>query len=138
MTLALRLADLMDQALAQGGLTRARAGVIWELHRRGPLFQRQLSQALGVTPRNVTGLVDAVEAAGLVVRCPHPTDRRTTLVKLTARGRSATTAMETGRDSLAAELFRHVSSPDMRRFVDVLDQLLRVANPPSPPTHIPE
>jgi DNA-binding MarR family transcriptional regulator len=38
-----------------------------------------------VTPRAVTGLVDALVADGLVTREPHPTDRRATLVTLTSR-----------------------------------------------------
>jgi hypothetical protein len=42
------------------------------LRGRSPMTQRQhvLSQALRCTPRNVTDLVDALEAAGLVVRGP--------------------------------------------------------------------
>ncbi|MEN3610618.1 MarR family transcriptional regulator [Plantactinospora sp. ZYX-F-223] len=43
----------------------------------------ELSQALKCTPRNVTGLVDALEAAGFVARSAHPTDRRATVVSLT-------------------------------------------------------
>ena len=50
------------------GLTRARAAVIWQLQERGPVTQRTLSQALRVSPRNVTGLLDALEAGGYVTR----------------------------------------------------------------------
>lgn len=126
MGLALHLADLMDQGVAANGLTRARAGVIWHLYRHGPAFQRELSQALGVTPRNVTGLVDALEATGFVARSPHPTDRRATVVSLTNQGQSAAAVMQAGRDRFAAELFGHISSSDVRQFVGVLDQLMDV------------
>lgn len=126
MGLALRLADLMEEGLAASGLTRARAGVVWQLYRRGPVVQRELSQSLGVTPRHVTGLVDALEAASFVARGPHPSDRRATVVSLTPQGRSAATAMQAGRERLASELFGHLSASDMRRFVGVLDQLIAV------------
>src|SRR5512133_1852278 len=80
--LAVVLGDRMKHRLEQLGLTPARAEVLWLLNRGGPLTQRQLSQTLKCTPRNVTGLVDALEAAGLVTRKPHPTDRRATLATL--------------------------------------------------------
>jgi DNA-binding MarR family transcriptional regulator len=41
---------------------------------------------LGVTPRNVTGLVDSLEAGGLVERIPDPADRRATIVRVTPAG----------------------------------------------------
>jgi DNA-binding MarR family transcriptional regulator len=50
----------------------------------------------------VTVVVDQLESAKLVVRKPHPTDRRATLVEITPKGRSL--ALEAGR-VLAAERF---------------------------------
>jgi DNA-binding MarR family transcriptional regulator len=44
---------------------------------------------LGVTPRNVTGLVDSLEAGGLVERIPDPADRRATIVRVTPAGEAA-------------------------------------------------
>ena len=40
----------------------------------------------GATPRNMTAMVDALEDAHLVIRRPHPTDRRATLVELSPDG----------------------------------------------------
>jgi DNA-binding MarR family transcriptional regulator len=47
------------------------------------MTQRQLSEALQCSPRNVTGLVDALGSDGLAERGAHPTDRRASLVALT-------------------------------------------------------
>ena len=52
----------------------------------GPRRPHDLGGELGVTARNVTGLVDALEHDGLVERLPHPSDRRATLVRLTVAG----------------------------------------------------
>jgi DNA-binding MarR family transcriptional regulator len=41
---------------------------------------------LGVTPRNVTAIVDALEAMGLVTRVSDPDDRRAFKVRMTAAG----------------------------------------------------
>src|SRR5918994_1184517 len=78
--------DLTD-SFAGTGLTTARTHLLWVLHHAGPSNQQTLAAALSVSPRNVTGLVDALEAGGYVARQPHPTDRRGTLVTLTRRGR---------------------------------------------------
>jgi DNA-binding MarR family transcriptional regulator len=69
----------MDRSLGEHGLTPARTHLLWELFRRGPCTQRVLADvladALDVTARNVTGLVDGLEETGYVTRRPHPQDR---------------------------------------------------------------
>jgi DNA-binding MarR family transcriptional regulator len=57
------------------------------LHARGPQIMSVLGEQLDVTPRNVTVLVDGLEAEGLARRRPHPDDRRATIVELTPAGR---------------------------------------------------
>lgn len=53
------------------------------------LTMSALSSHLMVTGANVTGLVDTLEGEGLVVRAPNPRDRRSQLIRLTAKGRRA-------------------------------------------------
>jgi DNA-binding MarR family transcriptional regulator len=48
---------------------------------------REISDVLHVSPRTVTDMIDGLEARGLVARCPHPADRRVTLLRLTPEGR---------------------------------------------------
>jgi DNA-binding MarR family transcriptional regulator len=133
--LTARLGDLMERDLGARGLNTARAEVLFVLHERGPLVQRELSQALRCTPRYVTGLVDALEAQGWVTRSSHPTDRRATLVTLTERGTAAAARMHTERQASAAVLFGDVADDDLETFVAVLDQVLdRIGRPPPTPT----
>jgi DNA-binding MarR family transcriptional regulator len=47
---------------------------------------REVSDALHVSPRTVTDMIDGLEARGLVARGPHPADRRVTLLRLTPEG----------------------------------------------------
>jgi DNA-binding MarR family transcriptional regulator len=124
------LGDAMEHDLAARGLTRARATVIWFLHQGGPMTQRQLADALDVTPRNVTGLIDALQAAGFVDRNPHPEDRRATLVTLTALGRRAAAAMQADRERLANFLFTDLASADRSALVAALERVLaRLVDP---------
>ncbi len=81
-------------------VTRANAGITRELARRlglgvndvtaldhllqnGPIGPAELGNLLGVRSASATALVDRLEAAGHVVRRPHPTDRRRLVVEPT-------------------------------------------------------
>jgi DNA-binding MarR family transcriptional regulator len=72
--------------MQDGGMTYARMRLLGALHCKGPQIMSSISDELGVTRRNVTALVDALEEEGLVRRKPHPTDRRATVIEMTDRG----------------------------------------------------
>jgi DNA-binding MarR family transcriptional regulator len=124
---ALLMNDDMTQSLARDGLTVARAHLLWELHHRGPSTQRVLAEALDVSPRNITGLVDGLVTTGFVTREPHPADRRATLVSFTELGARTAKEMEEGREQLAALLFAEMSDNQFTGLVEglgvVLDRL---------------
>lgn len=122
--LAGKLSELMLRSLAERDLTPARAEVLLVLQKSGPVVQRQLSQALRCTPRHVTNLVDGLEATGFVIRRPHPTDRRATLVALTERGGAAARRLAAEREGAAQALLGDVSAADLATFVAVADQVL--------------
>lgn len=102
--IALLLQHDMVESLGRVGLTPARTHLLWEVHHRGPSTQQALAAALRVTPRNITGLVDALAAGGYAERRPHPNDRRATLVTLTGLGAETMKGMAAERERLAAEL----------------------------------
>lgn len=122
--LTVLLAEDMDHGLAELGLTRPRAHLLWELQQRGPSTQQSLSRALGVTPRNVTGLVDALESTGFVARRPHPTDRRASLVTFTEKGRRIAEEFEQGRGELADVLFAGMPDEQFEAVVQGLDRMI--------------
>ncbi|HKW58795.1 MAG TPA: MarR family transcriptional regulator [Candidatus Dormibacteraeota bacterium] len=122
--LAILLSDGMQAGLAERGLTLARAALLWQLQQDGASTQHSLSRALRVTPRNITGLVDALEAAGLVARTAHPSDRRATLVTLTDKGTAAARGMRRDQDRFAQVLFNDVTPAELATFVKVVDRVL--------------
>lgn len=73
--LAVLTSELMERGMLARGLTRAQASVLWALHQRGLITQRELADLIGVTPCNITGLVDALKGDGFAELGPHPTDR---------------------------------------------------------------
>jgi len=106
----------MTQAIEALALTPSRMHLLWELGQRGPVPQRVLAEALKVTPRAVTGLVDALVADGLVTREPHPGDRRATLVTLTPRGEMLVAQLKRDHKRLARALFTPMSRREFDGF----------------------
>lgn len=114
--LAVLLGRDAEEGLARMGLTVSRAHVVWELERRGPCTQRVLAEALGVTPRTITTLIDALVSTGFVTRERHPSDRRASLVTFTPLGRDTARALVEGHRRLARELFKALPADVFDRF----------------------
>ncbi|AJE87275.1 MarR family transcriptional regulator [Streptomyces albus] len=81
----------VDRVLKKSKLTRTAYLVMVTLHMSpdGVRPLGQLSKVLLVHPTTVTMVVDQLEETGLVVRKPHPSDRRTVLACLTEKGTEA-------------------------------------------------
>ena len=113
--LALLVNADMTRGLAARGLTESRTRLLWELLQRGPSTQRELADALHVSPRNVTGLVDALVATGFVSREPHPSDRRATLVQFTEHGADVARSLERDQHEFARTLFAGMPKAQLDR-----------------------
>ncbi len=121
--LAPRLVELIDLGERDYGLGFARGRVLWSLRESGPVVMRALSEALGVSPRTVTGLVDSLEADGWVTRSPHPSDRRATIVSLTPASEATLIKLTDSYRTLAHDLLGDVSDDDLARCRTVIYQL---------------
>ena len=66
---------------------------------RAPMTMGELATLLGVDPPNLTSIVDDLEAAGLVERRAHPSDRRAKVVAATPAGAKRAAAAERTLDA---------------------------------------
>ena len=110
----------MQRGLAAYGLTEARAHLLWELGPAERLTQRELADALKVTPRNVTALIDGLETTGFVRRTTHPTDRRALVIVLTKKGERTVSRLRSEITGLAELLFDAVPANDLSVFRRIL------------------
>ena len=83
----------------------------------------ELAATLGVVPRSATGLVDALEHAGLVERTVDPANRRAVLVTLTQRGRDMQDRMADARRRAGDGMFGALDTPERRTLADLLQKL---------------
>jgi DNA-binding MarR family transcriptional regulator len=106
-----------------GGPSHSRLRLLGALSADGPQMMSGLSGGLGVTPRNVTALVDALEREGLVRRRAHPTDRRAVLVELTAEGARAASGAYEEHLRTVAGVFGELPPEDQRELLRILSLL---------------
>lgn len=120
---AMRVNEDMTSSLARDGLTPSRTRLLWVLGQQGPSTQRSLAEALGVSARNVTGLVDALAETGFVTREPHPTDRRASLVSFTDHGAATVERLRREQQEFAHLLFGDLSGRRLDALVGGLGEV---------------
>lgn len=113
-----------ERSLGEMGLTSSRVALLWRVHQAGPSTQKVLADALQVSPRNVTGLVDGLVATGFITRQAHPTDRRAALVTLTDKGRATASLLDRQQIEFADELFGGMTQHGLAEFVAGMDEVL--------------
>jgi DNA-binding MarR family transcriptional regulator len=122
--LSVLINDDMTTSLARDQLTTSRAHVLWVLASQGPVTQRVLADALAVSARTMTGLIDGLVGTGYVTREPHPTDRRATLVTFTRRGARKAAELQRGQVEFARILFDGMPAKRLSGLVEGLDDVL--------------
>lgn len=83
------VSECFERFLTKHGLSHGRFAILMYLNRHPdtPVNQTHLAEAYGVTKATITGLIDGLERDGLAERLADPTDRRASLVRLTAASR---------------------------------------------------
>jgi DNA-binding MarR family transcriptional regulator len=113
-----------ESLLENSGVSTSRMRLLGALHCKGPQIMCDLGDELGVTARNVTTLVDALEAEGLVRRSPHPTDRRATMVELTPPGFEMAERLLGPFHEQLTGLFRDLPEGDRQQLLRLMEALM--------------
>ena len=118
----------LEDAVRPFGLSYARYEllVLLSFTRSGELPLSKIGDRLQVHPASVTGAVDKLEQRGLVVRVPHPDDRRAVLARITDEGRQVA---EESTAALNAGPFADVGLSDeaAEQLIAVISELRRSA-----------
>jgi DNA-binding MarR family transcriptional regulator len=125
-----------ERALARLDLRLWEYDVLSALRRQGPPFQlpaTALARASMLSSGAMTNRIDRLEARGLVVRGPEPSDRRGVNVRLTDRGRQLTDEAIEARLTAADAQLAALSGTERRAASAALRKVLLVAGAGDPP-----
>jgi DNA-binding MarR family transcriptional regulator len=121
--IGLYLDDLKERGLTQGEahilalLAHSRRANVAELH-RGLAHKRS----------TLTSILDRLAARKLITRAASQTDRRTFVVRPTAKGRKLARRVQRHLSKLERAVARRVSATDIKRFVKVVTALEQEAH----------
>ena len=113
-------------------LSQVAAGVLSALERRGPQRITSLAERESVSQPAMTGLVQRLDAAGLVERRPDPADGRATLIAITVAGAEALMSRRRSHDGRLAAAISSLSAADraaLEAAMPALSHLLEIYEP---------
>ncbi|HEY5855975.1 MAG TPA: MarR family transcriptional regulator [Aldersonia sp.] len=111
------------ESLAPWDIAPSHLRALRVLMQEGPCRLSQLSERLRIARRSTTEVVDALEQRWLVERRPDPTDRRATLVALTAKGGGVGDAVQESRAIEAERVFGALDDAERRELARILRKL---------------
>jgi len=105
------------------GVTPTQLNVLKLLDEIGDLSMSSISTRLGARNSTVTGIVDRMEAEGLVERVRSPDDRRVYQIRLSARGAKIARAVSITPWELLHEAVAELSATDKDHLLRILGKL---------------
>jgi len=116
-----RLRRAQAERLAPLGLTPAQERALRMITRDDePPRMTELADRLGIVPRSLTTVIDALEEAGLVRREVDPRNRRAILLSLTEHGTAVRDELREARRRAAEDLFASLSAEDRKTLASLL------------------
>jgi DNA-binding MarR family transcriptional regulator len=112
------------------GLSTRMWGALNVLEAEGAITQQKLGKCTGIDPSSMVSTIDDLEAAGLVERRQHPSDRRAHALHITDAGRQILTQ---GRDlarRAQEDLLAPLSAVERKQLHDLLVRLAMANQPP--------
>src|SRR5919204_3938796 len=110
------------EALKPTGLTPRHLGVLFEVRAR-PTSQQALIESIGVDPSKLVGLLNDLEAEGLIARRRDPEDRRRHIVEVSKEGRARLAAAERAAAAVEEQLFGGLNSQQRAELLTLLAQV---------------
>ncbi|MFF3259919.1 MarR family winged helix-turn-helix transcriptional regulator [Streptomyces sp. NPDC002932] len=120
---AARARGLVADALAAEGLRLMHHAVLAATAEYGPVAQAELGRRLAVDPKDMVGILNDLQQAGLVLRTPDPADRRKNAVTVTAEGTAALTRCAALAETANAELLAPLTPDEQHQLMALLSRV---------------
>jgi MarR family transcriptional regulator, organic hydroperoxide resistance regulator len=108
-------------------LTIAQLKSLFFIRFEGTSSSKQLAAALGVTPPNVTGIIDRMIEHGLVSREYNQQNRRMQLLRLTQKGDDLINELKVRQTAHFSHLLEMLNVEDLKALIQAMTALVRAA-----------
>ncbi len=138
----IRSANLYSKHLtATADLTASQLNCLWCVVHQGPISATAIGREIRLSPSTLVGVLDRLEAKGLVTRERDPKDRRLQLIRATDQGvvragNAPSPLQQSLRDAVNAmpELEQATIALSLERIAELLEQ----PKPAQPPSKVPQ
>ena len=120
---ALSIIELFLERLAPYGLKPVDFSVMSTIHHNPGVTSRQLCAALNLLPPNLVGLIQSLEARGLIERKPHPHDGRAVGLHPTDQGIALMRQAEQTASDLEVEKTSRLTAAQRKTLLDLLQKI---------------
>jgi MarR family transcriptional regulator, organic hydroperoxide resistance regulator len=110
------------------GLTLVQLRSLFLIANKGSTNFRKLAEALGVTPSNVTGIVDRLVEQGLVSRTQNPEDRREMMLQAMDKGKALVSNIKETGIKRMTQILSLLSLGELSSLVQGLSAFIRAAD----------
>lgn len=93
------------------------------INEAGVITQSKLTRLLGVQPGSASEFLGKLETAGLIIRTPSETDRRTADVRLTQAGKVQAEKSTKQREERHARMFACLSGEEKEALIALLEKI---------------
>ncbi len=122
---ALTVIAVFLRRMAPYGLRPVDFSVLSVIAHNPGVTSRQICAALDILPPNLVGMVKALHARGLVVRKPHPSDRRAQGLHLTAAGQKLHRQAQATATELEGEATAALTPDEVQTLIGLLRKVYR-------------
>ncbi len=120
---ALTIIESFLERMTEFGLRPVDFSVMSVIHHNPGVTSRQLCAALNLLPPNLVGLVQSLEARGLIQRLPHPTDGRAVGLHPTSEGLTLMAQAEQAATDLEVDCTSRLSPAERRTLLGLLQKI---------------
>ncbi|EFL36028.1 MarR-family transcriptional regulator [Streptomyces viridochromogenes DSM 40736] len=114
---------LVAEALAEQGMRMWHHVVLSAVRDLGPVAQADLGRGVRLDPKDLVGVLNDLQSAGLVVREPDPRDRRKNAVSLTEEGARLLKRCEKAARAANDELLAPLSAAEREQLTGMLRRI---------------
>ncbi|MET7388198.1 MarR family winged helix-turn-helix transcriptional regulator [Streptomyces sp. NPDC005529] len=120
---AARARGLVAEALTAEGLKLMHHAVLAASSEYGPVAQAELGRRVAVDPKDMVGILNELQQAGLVLRAPDPADRRKNAITVTPEGTAVLTRCAALAEAANAELLAPLTADEQSQLMVLLKRV---------------